>query len=159
MEKHEEVLVALRRIIRATDSHSKRLSKEFGLTTPQLLIMQSIRDLGDVTIRLLSNEVNLSQPTVTTILDRLEDRGLVSRRRSEEDKRKVYTTLTREGKKILKNAPAPIQEEFINSFQGLNDWEQSLMLSTIQRVAAMMDAGKIDAAPLLDVGEPGRHNN
>jgi DNA-binding MarR family transcriptional regulator len=138
---------------------SERLSKEFGLTTPQLLILRSIRDLGDVTIGLLSNEVNLSQATVTTIIDRLEDRGLVSRRRSEQDRRKVYTTLTREGKKILKNAPAPIQEEFINSFQDLNDWEQSLILSTVQRVAAMMDAGKIDAAPLLDVGEPGRHNN
>ena len=159
MEKHEEVLVALRRIIRATDSHSKRLSKEFGLTTPQLLILQSIRDLGDVTIRHISNEVNLSQATVTTIIDRLEDRGMVTRRRSEEDKRKVYTALTGEGKKILKNAPAPIQEEFVNSFHELEDWEQSLILSSVQRLASMMDAEKIDAAPLLDVGEPGRPKN
>ena len=159
MEKHEEVLVALRRIIRATDSHSKRLSKEFGLTTPQLLILLSIRELGDVTIRHISAEVNLSQATVTTIIDRLEDRGLVSRRRSQEDKRKVYTSLTGAGNKVLENAPAPIQEEFVNAFHELEDWEQSLMLSSLQRLASMMDAEKIDAAPILDVGEPSRPKN
>ena len=50
MNNYEEVLVALRRVIRATDLHSKRLSKHAGLTGPQLLIMRSIRDLGEVTI-------------------------------------------------------------------------------------------------------------
>lgn len=159
MLKHEEVLVALRRIIRATDSHSKRLSREFGLTTPQLLILLSIRNLGDVTIRQLAEDVNLSQATVTTIIDRLEVRELVIRRRSEEDKRKVYTALTSEGEKILENAPAPIQQEFISAYNELEDWEQSLILSSLQRLAAMMDAEKIDAAPILDVGEPARPKN
>lgn len=40
MEKHDEVLVALRQIIRAIDMHSKRLIKEAGLTSPQLLLLK-----------------------------------------------------------------------------------------------------------------------
>ncbi|HAS2695433.1 TPA: MarR family transcriptional regulator, partial [Vibrio cholerae] len=52
MEKHEEVLVALRQIIRAIDLHSKKLNKDAGLTGPQLILMRSIHDLGEqVTIR------------------------------------------------------------------------------------------------------------
>ncbi|MDX1268522.1 MAG: MarR family transcriptional regulator, partial [Oceanisphaera sp.] len=39
MEKHEEVLVALRQIIRAIDLHSRQLSKASGLTGPQLLLL------------------------------------------------------------------------------------------------------------------------
>src|SRR3546814_3935999 len=62
------VLTALRRIIRATDLHSKQLSREVGLTTPQVVVLQAVRDLGEVTTGQLSRRVSLSQGTVTTIL-------------------------------------------------------------------------------------------
>src|SRR3546814_7855491 len=65
------VLTALRRIIRATDLHSKQLSREVGLTTPQVVVLQAVRDLGEVTTGQLSRRVSPSQGTVTTILDRL----------------------------------------------------------------------------------------
>jgi len=45
-KKTDEVLLALRRAIRATDLHSKYLSKTTGLTAPQILLLQSIRDKG-----------------------------------------------------------------------------------------------------------------
>ncbi|NMT62235.1 MarR family winged helix-turn-helix transcriptional regulator [Marinobacter orientalis] len=152
MNNYEEVLVALRRVIRATDLHSKRLSKHAGLTGPQLLIMRSIRDLGEVTIGTIADTVSLSQATVTTILDRLELRKLVYRVRSTRDKRKVHAHLTEEGADILSRAPNPLQEEFIRKFQSLAEWEQTMILASLQRVANMMDADNIDAAPLLTVG-------
>ena len=86
----EEVLIALRRVIRATDLHSKYLAKTTGLTAPQILLLQTLRDKGQVTIGELAQEMSLSQATVTTILDRLEKRGLVYRQRSQTDKRKVH---------------------------------------------------------------------
>lgn len=94
MEKHEEVLVALRQIIRAIDLHSKKLNKEAGLTGPQLILMRSIHELGEqVTIRELAVHTNMSQGTATTILDRLERNGYVLRVRSNSDKRKVHAHL------------------------------------------------------------------
>ena len=47
----QEVLVSLRRIIRATDMQSRRMAKESGLTIPQLVVMRAIESLGDVTVR------------------------------------------------------------------------------------------------------------
>lgn len=152
LNNYEEVLVALRRVIRATDLHSKRLSKHAGLTGPQLLIMRSIRDLGEVTIGTIADKVSLSQATVTTILDRLEHRKLVYRVRSTQDKRKVHAHLTEEGADILARAPQPLQEDFIKKFQSLAEWEQTMILASLQRVANMMDADDIDASPVLDVG-------
>jgi len=148
----DKVLVALRRIIRATDLHSKRLSKHAGLTAPQLLIMRAIRELGEVTIGTIADKVSLSQATVTTILDRLEQRKLVYRVRSTQDKRKVHAHLTDEGAEILSEAPNPLQEDFINKFQNLHEWEKTTILAALQRVAHMMDADNIDASPVLDVG-------
>lgn len=152
MNSIKEVLVSLRRVIRATDLHSKHLSKTTGLTAPQILLLQSIRDRGQVTIGELANEINLSQATVTTILDRLEKRKLVYRERSEQDKRKVHAYLTDSGTEKLKAAPMPLQEHFTRQFGDLQNWEQTMIIASLQRVAQMMDAQHIDASPVLDIG-------
>ncbi|MDX5299614.1 MAG: MarR family transcriptional regulator, partial [Gammaproteobacteria bacterium] len=94
--------------------------------------------------------------TVTTIIDRLELRGLIVRERSQADKRKVHALLTEAGNELLDRAPRPLQDAFIQRFQALEDWEQNMIIASLQRVAQMMDAGQVDAAPLLDVGAPTR---
>jgi DNA-binding MarR family transcriptional regulator len=152
LEKHEEVLISIRQIIRAIDLHSKKLSKESGLTGPQLILMRSIQELGEVTIRQLSDHTNMSQATATTILDRLERNELVQRVRSSKDKRKVHAHLTEQGKKVLDTAPTPLQQNFIKKFQHLEEWEQSLLLSSVQRISSMMNAEDIDVAPVLELG-------
>jgi DNA-binding MarR family transcriptional regulator len=155
----DEVLVSLRRVIRATDLHSKYLAKTTGLTAPQILLLQTIRDKGQVTIGELANEISLSQATVTTILDRLEKRELVYRERSEQDKRKVHAYLTDQGTETLKVAPTPLQEHFVRQFSDLQNWEQTMIIASLQRVAHMMDAQHIDASPVLDIGTIDRHAN
>lgn len=152
MDQMDEVLVALRRVFRATDLHSKYLAKTTGLTAPQILLLQAIRDHEKITIGELANEISLSQATVTTILDRLEKRQLIYRKRSEQDKRKVHAYLTETAIETLKNAPMPLQEQFVRQFADLQDWEKTMIISALQRVAHMMDAQHIDASPVLDVG-------
>lgn len=157
MSSTDEVLVSLRRVIRATDLHSKYLAKTTGLTAPQILLLQTIRDKGQVTIGELANEISLSQATVTTILDRLEKRKLVYRERSDQDKRKVHAYLTDSGVETLQAAPTPLQEHFTRQFGDLQNWEQTMIIASLQRVAQMMDAQHIDASPVLDIGTIDRH--
>ena len=83
------VLMALRQIIRATDLQSKRMTKVCGLTIPQIMVLRGIEKLGDVTVKRVSQDISLSQATVTTILNRLEERQLIERVRSATDKRIV----------------------------------------------------------------------
>lgn len=148
----EEVLVALRRVIRATDLHSKHLAKTTGLTAPQILLLRTIHTKGEATIGELASAISLSQATVTTILDRLEKRHLVYRTRSLKDKRKVHANLTEKGLTTLEDAPIPLQAQFADKFDHLLEWEQSMIISALQRVAEMMDAQDIDASPVLDIG-------
>ncbi|WP_041714143.1 MarR family winged helix-turn-helix transcriptional regulator [Paraglaciecola sp. T6c] len=153
MKKYDELLVSLRRVIRAIDLYSKKLSKESGLTSPQLIVMQEIANNDDVMVKDIANHINLSSATVTSILDRLEARGYVVRERSQIDKRKVGVRLTESGSTAFKNAPTLLQEHFINRFESLDEWEQTQLVSTMQRIAKMMDAEALDAAPLLQVGQ------
>ncbi|WJG10712.1 MarR family transcriptional regulator [Aliiglaciecola sp. LCG003] len=152
MQKYEELLVSLRRVIRAIDLYSKKLSKETGLTSPQLIVMREISAYDGIAVKDIASSINLSSATVTNILDRLESRSYVVRERSTQDKRKVGLHLTDLGFEAIKDAPKPLQDHFVQRFEQLEEWEQSQMLSTMQRIAKMMDADEIDAAPLLQVG-------
>ena len=148
----DEVLVALRRIIHATDLHSKKVGREIGLTVPQIVVLKSVRDLGEVTTSMISRNVSLSQPTVTHILDRLDERGFVERYRSSRDRRVVHTRLTRHGRAALRKTPGLLHERFLREFATLSDRRQKEIIRVLKSVAGMMGVSSLDASPLLDVG-------
>jgi len=146
----EQVLISLRQIIRATDLQSRRLGRETGLTTPQLVVLRAIGAQELPTASYIAKSVSLSQATVTTILNRLENKGLIERHRSEKDKRRVNLILTTEGLAVFRSAPKPLQESFLRRFKTLEGWEQHQIVACLERVARMMDASELDAAPMLD---------
>ncbi len=151
MRRHvcDEVLIAIRRIIQSIDLHSRYLVKNFGLTGPQLIILQEVSRFGEISISELSKSISLGQATVTGILERLENRGLITRRRSKSDKRKVLIKVTKACDSLLDKAPPPMQEHFVDNFENLQDWEQSMILGSLQRIVALLDAKAIDVAPIL----------
>ena len=149
----DEVLRSLRRIIRATDIHSRQLGKRTGLTTPQLVVLRAIDEVGAPTVSDIARSVSLSQATVTNILNRLEGQELVRRERSEVDRRRVMVALTKSGSKLLESAPEPLQDRFAVQFESLQSWEQHQLVASLERIAEMMDAEELDAAPLLATDE------
>jgi DNA-binding MarR family transcriptional regulator len=151
MQKYEELFISIRKVIRAIDLHSKQLNKISGVTGPQLLIMQQVGRLTGITASQIAKNINLSAATVTNILDRLESREIIKRVRSTDDKRRVSLFLTEVGHNLLIAAPQPLQEHFIQNFGALAQWEQSQLLSSMQRIATMMDASELDAAPVLEI--------
>lgn len=148
----EQVLMALRRITRAIDLHSRRLVQSHGLTGPQALLLKSLLDGGETSVGALAQRISLSQATVTDILNRLEKSGLVRRVRSDIDRRRVHVEATEACDRLLENSPPLLQEQFAERFDALEEWEQTLMLSTLQRVATMMDARDLSVSPVLTPG-------
>jgi DNA-binding MarR family transcriptional regulator len=153
MTDYDDILISIRRIMRAIDLQSKRLVKQSGLTAPQLVVMQSLRKAGKASPTLVAKDVALSQATITSILDRLEKAKLVRRERSETDKRIVYACLTEEGARRLEEAPELLQAGFLRQYRQLADWERAMLESSLKRIAAMMDAEDPDASPILDIGD------
>jgi len=151
-ERCRNLLIALRKMIQAIDRHSTNLKKKFGLTGPQLILLQSISAHDKVSVTQLSKNVSLSQATVTDITKRLENRGHITRTRDINDKRKTNIALTENGKAILKTVPPLLQEQFTERFSKLDNWEQLLIESSFERVVSMMSAEDIDASPILVTG-------
>lgn len=158
---HEErVLRALRRIVRAIDLQSRRLEQEVGLTGPQLICLRVLDQRGPLTAGTLARAVDLSQATLTGILDRLAKRRLVTRRRSSKDRRRVTIALSAEGEALVRAAPSPLQAVFCARLAELPERTQARLCTTLEEVVRMMDAESLDAAAMLAPGSrvaSGRH--
>lgn len=146
----DQVISALRGITRALDLHYKRLLREYGLSGPQIIVLKTIQALGKRPISEVAREVHLSHATVTAIIDRLEQKGLLTRSQNELDRREIHITLTEEGIATVGRSPALLHEKFISDFTGLDLWEQNQILASLQRVAHMIGATD-HPVPILSV--------
>ena len=130
LSAENQIVAAIRRIIRAVDLHSRHLVEEHGLTGPQLATLREAARLGKTSISALARTVHLSQPTVTGIVGRLERRRIVERSRDDADRRTVNVTVTVEGHRVLDQAPSLLQDRFRRELAKLREWEQTMMLAT-----------------------------
>jgi DNA-binding MarR family transcriptional regulator len=145
-------LRSLRRILRAADLGSRQVTSETGLTPSQLLVLREIERRADATPSLVAAALQFSQATITNLVDRLEAAGFVLRQRSERDKRQILLRATAAGQSLLASAPDILQERFRDRFASLEAWEQAMILAGLERLAVVLGAEGIDAAPLIDAG-------
>ncbi len=151
--KHDlDILESLRRIMRAVDIHSRQLKQKYNITAPQLVCLLTIIDKQMITVAKLAREIHLSPSTVVGILDRLEEKGLISRERDDKDRRVVKVTATAKGVEFSKSAPSPLQDKLGNSLNQLSDLEQLTISVSLRRIVELMEAEEIDAAPILQAG-------
>ena len=147
-----QILRAIRRIIRRTSEHSRTVGKHGGVSVPQMLCLKAISEFPadtEVTVAMTAEAVQLSAPTVSRILDKLEKGGYVSRERNSKDRRRVCVSLTEEGWQRIDNLPTPLHEQFLKRLETLDPIECLGLLKALERIVELMDAEDIDAAPLL----------
>jgi DNA-binding MarR family transcriptional regulator len=103
----------------------------------------------EITVAMVAEAVQLSAPTVSRILDKLETGGYVARERKSKDRRRVCVSLTEEGWQRAENLPTPLHEQFLKRIDTLDPLECLGLLKALETVVELMDAEEIDAAPLL----------
>lgn len=151
----KHAVTVLRQILRATEAYDRIVTRSTGLTSSQLLLLQVLDDSGASTAGALSAKLGISQATTTSLLHKLEDKGLIDRRRGDTDRRQVWLSITDKGHETLAQAPEGLQTKFGTRFEALADWEQSMLIANLERTAAMLDAEKIDASAVLTIGDLG----
>lgn len=151
----DDSLIALRRILRATELYERALARSAGLTSAQLRVLQLVagQRADGMTPKGLATRMGVSQATVTTLVDKLVNRGMVTRIRSDTDRRQTNVIITDPGSAAVATAPDALQQRFVQAFEALEDWEQALLVASLERVASMLNAGGIDASPVLTIGD------
>ncbi|GAA6200671.1 MarR family transcriptional regulator [Aquicoccus sp. SU-CL01552] len=153
MDRTDISLIALRRILRATELFGRELAQAAGLTAVQFRVLQLVSERGHCTATQISQRMGVSQATVTSLVDKLVRQGMVERQRSEKDRRQTNIVVTEKGAAAIVRAPDALQQRYVRKFEALEDWEQAMLVAALERVASMLDAEDIDASPVLDTGD------
>lgn len=148
----DSALRAIRRLLRAAEMSEKQLAAATGLTPSQLVVLQEVARHGETTAGAIAAAVQFSHATVTSLVDRLVARDFVVRSRREKDRRQVWVSITEAGNAMLSSAPDMMQDRFQDRFALLPDWEQSMIVAMLERLTALLNADRIDAAPVIDAG-------
>jgi DNA-binding MarR family transcriptional regulator len=126
-----------------------------------LVCLTSIIDHEPTTTTSIARDVYLSPSTVVGILDRLESRGLVTRDRDDEDRRVVNIRATEKGRRLVREAPSVLQDNLSESLRHLPLLEQATIALSLEQVVNLMEAGHLEAAPILETdlaGNPASGN-
>ena len=95
----------------AASDFDERVAKNLKLSRTDMRCLDLIDRLGPISAGRLAEETGLTTGAVTFILDRLEEAGMVTRRRDTEDRRRVWVEIVPEAQERLKVLHQPVAEE------------------------------------------------
>lgn len=105
--------IALARCFGTVSRHVAAKIHEYGLTTPQFGVLEALYHLGPLPLGELADKLLVTGGNITYVMDRLAEQGLVSRNRSEEDRRVFLACLTPKGEKLVREV-FPGHAEFVD---------------------------------------------
>jgi len=144
-------------LIRRLNQISQGLFQEeagaFGLTSVQFAAMSLIRDVPGIDQVRLSGLIAFDKTTVVKVLDRLETRGLITRERSEADRRSNELRVTDEGAKLLKRVAPLLERSERRMVAPLNAGEQRKFMELLSRLVQLNNEhSRAPMDPLLREG-------
>ncbi|HTR19872.1 MAG TPA: MarR family transcriptional regulator [Gemmatimonadales bacterium] len=140
-----QIVQGLRRIVKALHAYSQDVYKNYGLTGPQLWALKTLRRAGPLSTGDLAVALAVHQSSVSILLDRLEQRGLVRRRRASRDRRVVRIELTRRGAALAAVAPEPAQGRLLHGLRAMATRDVRQIRRSVERLVVAMEAGDTEA--------------
>lgn len=151
----QAVLDAVRRIVRALRESSRLAERRVGLSGAQLFVLQQLDASPGVSVNELAERTHTHQSSVSTVVARLVDRGLVRRTRSGIDGRRVELTLSPAGSRLVSRSPDVAQERLIRAVEALTTARRRTLASALGELAEVID--RIDRAPAMFFEDAKRH--
>lgn len=119
------VAIHLLRWVRVVD-------RETGLTPERLSLLSVVAFAGPKTVSELAEAEQVSSPAISRILNGLEEEGLVTRRRSERDRRYVHVRVTARGKRVIEAARARRLERISSRLDPLDEAELETLAAAVR---------------------------
>lgn len=147
-EAISNVIDDVRRVFWAISNYSRAAVSSTGLTAPQLWALKILDTSAPLKVSELAQRMCLHPATVVGVLDRLENKELLTRVRSREDRRAVELHLTELGRKIVADAPEVAQTMLMKGLKELSDEQIRCVAEGVRLVVRILDAEGVKPQPL-----------
>lgn len=132
----DALFVAIRRARSAGAEHFG------GLSLAQVTLLEPLATETDLPVGRLASSADVSVPTATRMLQQLESKGVVVRRRSEHDERRVLVSLTAEGAELLSTLRERLRERQTHAYEAFTPTERTQLVTLMRRLTELVsDSG------------------
>jgi DNA-binding MarR family transcriptional regulator len=153
MTQHVDIsrsMDAIRAIVRALRINTRSIELEIGISLAQLFVLQQVSQRAATSLNDLAERTATHQSSVSVVVRRLVDRGLVTRRVDGTDKRRVQIELTPAGEKLLVGAPETIQTRMMTALEHFTPAERKQLAALLGK---WLDAAGINYTSPPMMGE------
>ena len=140
----KDIIYSIRRLMQAGELYTKELNKIYNISSAQLNCLLALYENGSLSPSQISRLIMVNSSTVTGIIDRLEQKGLVKRLRISSDRRIITIELTKTGRVLAENAPPPIQIKIIDGLHKISKNDIKLVSETLAKLTSMLDVQDLE---------------
>jgi DNA-binding MarR family transcriptional regulator len=138
-------LDGIRRVVQALRVSSRAAEQRVGLSAAQLFVLQRLASSPAMSINDLADATVTHQSSVSVVVRRLVERGLVRRGACSEDGRKAEVSLTARGRRLLERAPGAAQDRLIEGLRRMTPADRRALATQLGRLVRAMDLGAVTA--------------
>jgi DNA-binding MarR family transcriptional regulator len=135
----KEIIYQIRRLIQAKELYTKELNKTYQVSASQLNCLLALYENGPLPPSQIAKHIMVKSSTVTGIIDRLEQKGLVKRTRTSSDRRVITIELTEAGSSLAENAPPPIQQKIVEGLGRLAESDMKKIVRGLSMLTQLLD--------------------
>ena len=135
----KEIIYSIRRLMQAGELYTKELNKVYNISSAQLNCLVILYENGPLPPSQIAKLMMVNSSTITGIIDRLEQKGLVKRMRISTDRRVITVDLTKNGKVLAENAPPPIQYKLFDGLSSVSEKEIKNIANSLLKLTDMLD--------------------
>jgi DNA-binding MarR family transcriptional regulator len=147
-----ESMDALRRIVRALRLAATDVERDLGVTVAQLFVLQQLSDGRPRSINELAAETVTDPSTISGLMRRLIDGGLVHRGTAADDGRRAAVRLTAKGRETLARAPEAPQARLVAALTSLPPSRRRALADGLRELAAQL--GPVEPTFFFDEEPP-----
>lgn len=135
-----EIIDSLRVVSQYIQRYSKLLEKEFNLSSSQLRAMWAIKESSKLRVSDIAKALGIHLSTTSNMLDKIENKKLIKRKRDLNDTRSVYISLTPKGRVLLEKAPHPSNGNLANALREMTDNEVNHLTNHLTKLTSILES-------------------
>jgi DNA-binding MarR family transcriptional regulator len=156
MSDSQRILDSIRRLVRLLRVSDRQAQADLGISGAQLFVLTELGKTPALSLGDLAARTRTDQSSVSVVVTRLVQSGLVTRDRDERDARRLVLHLTAAGRALLRKAPAATQERLLTIFDRLAPEDRKRFADTFEEIVDSVGADD-GPAPMLFEDDPSAH--
>lgn len=136
VEESLKAFVGIKRTDNILEKIVKKDAQQYGLNISEFAVMELLYHKGGQPINRIQERILIANSSTTYVLDKLQQKGYITRERDEHDKRSMQAVLTTEGNELIEKI-FPAHSELLTSlFSDLSDEELTAFRETLKKISA-----------------------